>query len=232
MVYSLQYRRPERVERPSSRESISGERKQMSIDESIKSGSSGMSHGIPEALSFDRIISGGTCPVSVAPRFPPTRITDRRDSKPCTTRDFMNYLKYIELAAENLQFHLWLRSYRKRFDELPESEKALSPAWAEEHIESETPVPRSKTLSPTTAAVFAGTDFASQGKVSSSVKEKDPFFTPPRTPASDGKREAGESMDSYEPTMTLSTSRGKDAHAQRATNAFEVAGLKWKPRES
>jgi hypothetical protein len=65
MVYPLNYRRPARVERvASSHGSVDGSEKQKSIDDSIKSGSSGMSHGIPEALSFDRIISGGTCPVS------------------------------------------------------------------------------------------------------------------------------------------------------------------------
>ena len=62
MVYSLTYRRPSMV--PSPRNSISGEERQRSIDESVTSGSSGMSHGIPEALSFDRIIAGGVCPVS------------------------------------------------------------------------------------------------------------------------------------------------------------------------
>jgi hypothetical protein len=65
MVYSLAYRRPERVSRPSSAASISGETKQKSIHDSIRSGSSGMSHGIPEALSFDRIIAGGVCPVCI-----------------------------------------------------------------------------------------------------------------------------------------------------------------------
>jgi len=65
MVYSINYRRPARVSRAdSARGSLSGSDKQKSIDESVKSGSSAMSHGIPEALSFDRIISGGTCPVS------------------------------------------------------------------------------------------------------------------------------------------------------------------------
>lgn len=64
MVYPLTYRRPERVSRASSASSLSGESKQRSIDESVRSGSSGMSHGIPEALSFDRIIAGGVCPVS------------------------------------------------------------------------------------------------------------------------------------------------------------------------
>ncbi|CAI6339526.1 unnamed protein product [Periconia digitata] len=207
MVYSLGYRRPERVQRPSSSDSISGASKQKSIDASIHSYSSGMSHGIPEALSFDRIISGGTCP-------------------PCTTRDFMNYLKYIELAAENLQFHLWFRSYCKRFDDLPETEKALSPVWYQEHAEAETPNLRKKTVDPVAAAIFKGTDFASDPTVSEVSKEKNPFFTPPGTPNEDIKRDAGESLDSYEANLSAG---GKAAHAQRAVNAFEDAGLKWKP---
>jgi hypothetical protein len=62
MVYPISYRRPAHVSRTSSaRGSLSGNDKQKSIDESVRSGSSGMS------LSFDRIISGGTCPVSPAP---------------------------------------------------------------------------------------------------------------------------------------------------------------------
>lgn len=63
MVYSLTYRRPSRATSSSSRASLNGDEKQKSINESIESGQSGMSHGIPAALSFDRIISGGTCPV-------------------------------------------------------------------------------------------------------------------------------------------------------------------------
>ena len=43
---------------------MSGDEKQKSINDSIDSCSSCMSNGIPEALSFDRIISGGVCPVS------------------------------------------------------------------------------------------------------------------------------------------------------------------------
>jgi hypothetical protein len=62
MVYTLSYRRPSHVSL--SAESLNGEQKQKSINESMVSGSSGMSHGIPEALSFDRIIAGGVCPVS------------------------------------------------------------------------------------------------------------------------------------------------------------------------
>ncbi|KAF2636401.1 hypothetical protein P280DRAFT_149716 [Massarina eburnea CBS 473.64] len=207
MVYSLGYRRPSPISRTSTRDSIDGKQKQKSIDESINSNSSGMSHGIPDALSFDRIISGGTCP-------------------PCTIRDFMNYLKYIELAAENLQFYLWFRTYTRRFNNLSAAEKALSPEWIPEHAESETPN-RPKHLSPEAAAIFKGTDFASEPKVSE-VSRENPFFeTPPRTPNSDVKREGSESIDSYDASMM--SQGGRIDHNQRATGAFASAGLKWKP---
>ncbi|KAK5012068.1 hypothetical protein LTR16_004960, partial [Cryomyces antarcticus] len=61
MVYTLAYRRPSYVS-ASSRDSMSGDEKQKSINDSIHSGSSGMSCGIPDALSFDRIVAGGVCP--------------------------------------------------------------------------------------------------------------------------------------------------------------------------
>lgn len=75
MVYSLAYRRPPHVD--SARASVLGDEKAKSIGEtSINSqasggsgGSGGMSFGIPDALSFDRIIAGGTCPVSRLPVF-------------------------------------------------------------------------------------------------------------------------------------------------------------------
>ena len=41
----------------------------------------------------------------------------------------MDYLVYIAHDAENLQFYLWLLDYTKRFEDLPASEKALSPEW-------------------------------------------------------------------------------------------------------
>lgn len=59
MVYSLTYRRPAHV--ASSNTSVNGEEKTRSIGGASQS--SGMSLGIPDALSFERIISGGTCPV-------------------------------------------------------------------------------------------------------------------------------------------------------------------------
>ena len=63
MVYTLAYRRPPHIS--SARASLSGDEKTQSIGEStLNSQGSGISNGIPEALSFDRIIGGGTCPVS------------------------------------------------------------------------------------------------------------------------------------------------------------------------
>jgi len=56
MVYNLTYRRPvsSNTEKPGS------------YDGSIESDSSGIViHGIPDALSFNRIIKGGTCPVDL-----------------------------------------------------------------------------------------------------------------------------------------------------------------------
>ncbi|TVY83806.1 hypothetical protein LSUE1_G001217 [Lachnellula suecica] len=68
---------------------------------------------IPDGLSFDEIINKKTLP-------------------PCSVGDFMDYLVYIEHDAENLQFFLWYKDYCRRFDALPEKEKALSPAWVQE----------------------------------------------------------------------------------------------------
>jgi hypothetical protein len=56
-----------------------------------------------------------------------TRLTT--ENQPCSLYDFMNYLIYVTHDAENLQFYLWLRDYTRRFNALPESEKALSPRW-------------------------------------------------------------------------------------------------------
>lgn len=65
MVYSLTYRRPPHVS--SARASLNGDEKTKSVGGStVDSQSTCVSHGIPDALSFDRIINGGTCPVSLA----------------------------------------------------------------------------------------------------------------------------------------------------------------------
>ena len=41
----------------------------------------------------------------------------------------MNYLRYVELDANNLQFFLWFQDYRRRFEALSEVGRSLSPEW-------------------------------------------------------------------------------------------------------
>jgi hypothetical protein len=137
----------------------------------------------------------------------------------------MNYLKYIERSAENLQFYLWFRSYTKRFNDLPANESDLSPEWYDAQ-DSEAPT-YPKRVNSVAAAIFKGTDFANEPKVTE-AERNNPFFTPPRTPNSDMKRDCGESMDSYTASMT---SGGRPDHTERASGAFESVGLKWKPCE-
>ena len=136
----------------------------------------------------------------------------------------MNYLKYIELSAENLQFFLWYRDYVNRFDRLPANEKALSPEWTVEQAEAEATAAqaqaRQKVVPPEAAAAFKGTDFANEPRVN-------PFYTPPGTP-----REGKMDGSSVEASEYESTAAGKVDHQGRAEGAFENAGLKWKPRKT
>lgn len=60
-LLSLQYRRPKKVDSEAYRQRR--EALEEAAEGSVKSGVSGASSGIPDALSFDRIINGGTCPV-------------------------------------------------------------------------------------------------------------------------------------------------------------------------
>jgi hypothetical protein len=64
MVYSLSYRRPPQV--PFGHSSVLSSDGYNNSSNSIVSGTSGLSVGIPDALAFDKIINGGTCPVSTS----------------------------------------------------------------------------------------------------------------------------------------------------------------------
>jgi len=46
----------------------------------------------------------------------------------------MGYLMNVSHDAENLQFYLWLRDYKRRFYGLAGREQALSPPWHEEAL--------------------------------------------------------------------------------------------------
>lgn len=70
-LLSLSYRRPAHVDRNSIPRN-SQETSRSEAGESLYSGVSVNSSGIPDALSFDKIVSGGTCPVG---HLPPQEIT-------------------------------------------------------------------------------------------------------------------------------------------------------------
>lgn len=143
----------------------------------------------------------------------------------------MNYLIYIEHAAENLQFFLWYRDYAERFAILPLREKALAPEWTISQAEAEVVAAQTqgvgqKKLSPETAALFKGTDFAPGSKVTVSEYAGNPFNTPPMTPTV----ETAASIFSSEQGDGKSTTVGSNiTHTTKAAGAFENADLKWQP---
>ncbi|KAK6860042.1 hypothetical protein PG995_003678 [Apiospora arundinis] len=197
MVLSLSYRRPQYVRRETleRRESdVSGSDKEGA---SLKSGRSSASAGVPDALAFDKIINGGTCP-------------------PCTVRDFMNYLVYIEHAAENLQFFLWHRDYVKRFQEASTSDIALAPEWTQQ-MEDDVAAKLQKDAAeklkrePEAAQIFKGTDFEKGAEAA--IESKDPFSTPPRTPG-----------DGDDTSTVFSGSQATTTY--RSQTAFAAAGAK------
>ena len=136
----------------------------------------------------------------------------------------MNYLKYIEFSAENLQFFLWFKDYVQRFDQLPKSEQALAPIWSVEQAEADATANTTKPSKRSNAAVseaLKGTDFA-DGKTQGS----DPFTTPAKTPSLEEKRDV---MSEYGSSNGEFSQNTKSTHHTVASGAFEEAGMKWKP---
>ncbi|PSR85730.1 hypothetical protein BD289DRAFT_482528 [Coniella lustricola] len=152
---------------------------------SIGSSGSEFSVAIPEGLGFDKIIDGETCP-------------------PCTLRDFMNFLLYVEHSAENLQFYLWHRSYQERFNSTTTPDIALAPEWSQEQQdEAFAKLQREhrnglRRNSAVMSAVLRGTDFSRDGNRTNpgnslrlsekhstrfADRESNPFSTPPATPS-------------------------------------------------
>ena len=152
----------------------------------------------------------------------------------------MNFLIYVEHAAENLQFFLWLRDYASRFAQLPQTEQALAPEWSAESIEAEVQAcqvshgPKQQT-SAETAELFKGTDFAqanvhivgvkspnfAQPNVLTPEAKGNPFSDPPRTSVGD--------WSDRDSTIKASNEQW---HHKQAAGAFEAADLKWQPCKS
>jgi len=148
--------------------------------------------------------------------------------QPCTVRDFMNYLRYIEHSAENLQFFLWYRDYCTRWEKLPESEKALAPFWTAEQAEGEVAgnafQARSKRTNPELAAVLNDTDFA-DGPPKHAADRTNPFASTNRSSDEDRK----DPISDYASSMGDETLASSNVHQSVAGQAFDDAGMKWKP---
>lgn len=146
----------------------------------------------------------------------------------------MNYLLYIEHAAENLQFFLWYRDYSKRFNEAKTSDIGLAPEWTQAMHDAAIQAAQvqataqKKTIQANTAAeIFKGTDFEKGTKVHV-TETSDPFTTPPRTPthvSSTGPWDS-QTVLSHPSSVYTSTKSTSESYQQQAGEAFNAAGLK------
>jgi len=145
----------------------------------------------------------------------------------------MNYLIYIEHAAENLQFFLWYQDYIKRFSALPISERGLAPEWTVTQAETEAVTSQTnhagpKKTSPEVAAVFKGTDFAPGVKGSLVEYGLNPFHTPPTTPPVDKEYYTASEYGWSDDGSTLKSTTGR-SFAKQTAGAYGGAEVKWQP---
>ncbi|KAI9744514.1 MAG: hypothetical protein M1818_002043 [Claussenomyces sp. TS43310] len=209
MLYSLTYRRPAYVEGLSGTPTSSTNEELDCRRNSLRSGSSNVCAGIPDALSFDRIVEGGTCP-------------------PCTIRDFTDYLRFVERSAENLQFFIWCRDYEKRFKKAKTTDIALAPEWTQQQQDAAVQATRFKPRSSKgddVVELFKGTDFENRAQVTVSDM-KDPFATPPRTPAENPKHPWEHHSTRLSENNSIYTVSNSDSYRQVAREAFNAAGLR------
>jgi hypothetical protein len=220
----LTYTRPKHVDQQTWRTSTQSEHSAVSDNEksdgSIKSGQSGQSSGIPESLAFDKIMNGGTCPVSFVSSTVLLRPFTNTDAlQPMTVRDFMTYLIYVEHAAENLQFWLWYKDYEKRFNGADTADIRLAPEWTEAMQQETVAKIRKENVDnvrrePKAAEIFKGTDFEKGGD---RVVDGNPFHTPPSS-------SRGEDSSMYiASNAPLSTNAS--SYQTQASEAFQAAGI-------
>lgn len=147
----------------------------------------------------------------------------------------MNFLKYIEHSAENLQFFLWFKDYSKRFEALPESERKLSPEWTQAKEDAENAAYRTqlkeKTLSAEAVDILKAQNFKVSSAEQDTPSEKhDPFNDPRDSPSkaetmsfdTDNTRRPLSGMESVHPSL-----RSDQTQAIGAT--FGDAGVKLQP---
>jgi hypothetical protein len=145
-----------------------------------------------------------------------------------TLREFMNYLKYIEYSAENLQFFLWYRDYASRWEKLKDTEKALAPEWtvsAEADATVSTSIP--KRMAPHVAEMLRDTDFDDRAN-KAHIDRGYPFPTS-NSPSFDEHDISSDRGSIVSDERTLFSSTVSTNHAIATEQAFEDAGVKWQP---
>jgi hypothetical protein len=160
--------------------------------------------GIPEQLSFDKIVKDGCCP-------------------PCTKRDFLNYVKYVMHSGENLQFFLWYQEYLKRFKAAPENQTVLSPPWSQaqnERIIQQMEAQRQAALTRGNPTVRLYDNAAAEVNESD---EHDPFDTPDHTPPGTAASEGFEDH-ALDGNTLLGSSHGQPPTTSGTTNANSTVG--------
>lgn len=146
-----------------------------------------------------------------------------------TIRDFMNYLIYIEHAAENLQFFLWYKDYVKRFEAASATEKALAPEWTQAMQDDVVTKIRKAHVDkmksePQAAAIFKGSDFDKNARdvvppPKASTYDSTPFHGRPRTGTT-----ATDKDSTYPSSAAPSTFA--PSYKSQAADAFHSAGAK------
>jgi len=115
----------------------------------------------PELLR--RVLSKTTCP--------PLRQYHLVDCTDDSLENFQDYLLHKEHSSENLLFWNWYKRYKLQFDNLPNSQRELSPPLSTQNEAQRIPKLKIRGTDRTTGAeVTLGPDFASQSVVNLPMK--------------------------------------------------------------
>jgi hypothetical protein len=145
----------------------------------------------------------------------------------------MEFLKYVEHSAENLQFFLWFKDYVKRFEALPVGERNLSPDWTPAQEDAENAAYRNQ-LKQKPLAVEANEILKSQNltgdiEPQAPSEKQDPFSDSKDLP-SPGSKFGDSKSPSFEQSVTGFQSV-KTGHSRGAEAAYDDAGCKFQPCE-
>lgn len=155
--------------------------------------------------------------------------------QPCTVRDFLNYLMYIEHAAENLQFFMWYRDYKQRFEQADTTDLPLAPEWTQAQHDASMQAAQlqataTKKRQLQAVEISKGPSVVAKEDCVTILQARDPFSTPPCTPPEeeDAGRTFAQPWNSAVRISEQSSAYHRDpnSYKQEAMDAFHAAGLK------